>query len=215
MDHYVSGAGSSDPGNEYIELYVSQNAGVPVDITGWTLESAATGKAAIIPKGTPLPMSGIVNAESDIVLTPGQQAIIISGQSPIGASFRDNKCIGYFANFQNFSPTLPLTCPEPSSELSTYYTGYIRDASCIDYVNTLTRCSAVLTPPTTVSGACQSFVLHYLNYNGCVDAHQNDADFAGNTWRVYLGRTNALWRTQHEVVKLLDAQGKTVDAFSY
>ena len=58
-------------------------------------------------------------------------------------------------------------------------------------------------------------MVQYLNYNGCVAAHKNDADFEGNTWRIYLGRYFSMWRTQHEVVKLLDINSKTVDAFSY
>ena len=57
--------------------------------------------------------------------------------------------------------------------------------------------------------------MKYFNYNGCVDAHKNDADFMGNTWRVYLGRSSSMWRTKNELVKLLDKDGKTVDAFSY
>ncbi len=217
MNHYVSGAGSANPENEYIEITVAQNATVPVDISGWTLESAATGAAAVIPKGTEVPTSGIVNAVQDIVLTPGTQALIISGQSPIGASFRDNKCIGYFSTFQKFSPPLPQNCPLPSDELASFYggSGYIRDAACVDYVNTLSRCQAVLSPPANTSGACQSFLVNYLNYNGCVNAHKNDANFEGATWRIYLGRTSSMWRPENEVVKLLDAQGKTVDAFSY
>lgn len=216
LSHGVSDPGASNPNNESLTLYVSPNAGTPVDITGWTLESAATGKTAVIPKGTTLPRSGVVNEQSDIVLLPGQQAIISSGRSPIGASFQENKCIGYYSNFQNFTPSLPQNCPDPSSELQAHYGAYyIRDAACIDYVNTIPRCKTVLTPPTNISGACQSFVLKYLNYNGCVDEHQNDSDFYGNTWRVYLGRTASMWRQQHEVVKLLDKQGKTVDAFSY
>ncbi|HVB20289.1 MAG TPA: hypothetical protein VNF51_03385 [Candidatus Paceibacterota bacterium] len=215
MDHYVSGAGSSDPGNEYISIRVASNAGVPVDLSGWTLESDASGNASTIPKGTSIPTSGIVNPVQDIVLTPGEQAIVISGQSPIGASFQENKCIGYFSTFQNFSPPLPQNCPLSTSEIASYYPDYIRDAACIDYVNTLSRCQVALTPPSDVSGVCQSFLVTYLNYNGCVDAHRNDADFLGDTWRVYLGRSNSMWRTSNEVVKLLDASGKTVDAFSY
>lgn len=216
MSHYVSGAGSQDPGNEYVEIDISSNAGVPVDLTGWTLESDATGNAVTIPQGTEVPTSGIINAVQDIVLVPGERAIVISGQSPIGASFRENKCIGYFSTFQHFSPSLPQNCPDPSSELSSFYgTGYIRDAKCIDYVNTLSRCQVAITPPLGASSACQSFLVNYLNYNGCVTAHRSDADFEGDTWRIYLGRTNSLWRSQHEIVKLLDINGKTVDAFSY
>ena len=215
LNGYVSGAGSSDPGNEYIELSVAENAGVPVDLTGWTIESETTGNASVIPKGTETPTSGIVNEIQDIVLSPGENAILISGQSPIGASFRENKCIGYFSNFQKFSPPLPQNCPEPSDELTSFYPDYIRDEACIDYVKTLSRCQVALTPPAGATSACQSFIANYLNYNGCLNAHQNDADFQSNTWRIYLGHSSSMWRTQNEVVKLLDANGKTVDAFSY
>lgn len=216
MSHYVSGAGSADPENEYIEISVSSSSNVPVDLSEWSLQSDASGASALIPKGTEVPTSGVINAAQDIVLSPGDRAIVISGQSPIGASFRENKCIGYFSTFQNFSPPLPQNCPAPSDELASLYgTGYIRDAACIDYVNKLSRCQVTLSPPVTASSQCQSFLVKYLNYNGCVDAHRNDPDFKGTTWRIYLGRTNSMWRTQRELVKLLDVKGNTVDAFSY
>jgi hypothetical protein len=216
LSHGVSSPGATDPKREYVTLRVSGSAQTPVDITGWTLESDTTGNASVIPKGTELPRSGVINAAQDIVLTPGEQAIIISGQSPIGASFRENECIGYLSSFQTFYPSLPQTCPDPSTELTAHYGEYyIRDASCIDYVDTIPRCKTVLTPPTTLTGVCQSFLVKYLNYNGCVTAHQADADFKGDTWRVYLGRSDSMFRTKHEIVKLLDKDGKTVDAFSY
>jgi hypothetical protein len=216
MNHYVSGAGSADPKNEYIEISISQDAGMPVDLSEWTLSSDASGSSTRIPKGTEVPTSGIINAAQDIILPPGTRAIIVSGQSPIGASFRENKCIGYFSTFQNFYPPLPQTCPAPSTELASFYgAGYIRDAACIDYVNKLSRCQVALSPPVSASGVCQNFLVKYLNYNGCVDAHKNDADFKGDTWRIYLGRTSSMWRTRNEIVKLLDVNGKTVDAFSY
>lgn len=216
MNHYVSGAGSPDPGNEYIEISVAQNAGVPVNLSEWTLKSDATGDASIIPKGTEVPTSGIVNAAQDIVLTPGKRALVISGRSPIGASFRENKCVGYFSTFQRFSPPLPQNCPVPSDELASFYgTDYIRDAACIEYANKLSRCQVALTPPASASSACQAFVVQYLNYNGCATAHGNDADFEGDTWRIYLGRTNSMWRIKYEIVRLVDVNGKTIDAFSY
>ena len=216
MNRYVSGAGSSDPKNEYVELYVAQDAGAPVNLSGWTLSSDATGSSAVIPKGTEIPISGIVNAAQDIIITPGKRAIIVSGSSPIGASFRENKCIGYFSTFQQFYPSLPQNCPTPSDELSTYYgAGYIRDVACIEYVNKFSRCQVALSPPVGATGACQNFMIQYLNYNGCMGTHQNDSNFKGDTWRIYLGRTTPMWRTKYEIVKLLDASGKTVDAFSY
>jgi len=216
MSHSVSGAGSSNPQYEYIEIRVAQNATSPVNISGWTIGSDASGSSTIIPKGTEVPTSGIVNASQDIILTAGMQALVISGQSPIGASFRENKCMGYFSAFQNFYPSISQNCPVPSTELSSFYgPNYIRDAVCIDYVNKISRCQPVLSPPATVSSTCQAFLVQYLNYNGCISTHQNEADFKGSAWRVYLGRSNSMWRTTHELVKLKDTNGKTVDAFTY
>lgn len=216
MSRYVSGAGSTNPRNEYIEISVGQNVGVPIDLSGWRLVSSASGNSARIPQGTETPTSGTINASQNIVLSPGMRAIIVSGPSPIGASFRENKCIGYFSTFQTFNPSLPQNCPTPSSELTTNYgDGYIRDPFCIDYVNRISRCQVTLSPPSGASGNCKNFLTTYLHYNGCVDTHKNDPDFTGTTWRVYLGRTTSMWRTTHEFVKLLDTNGKTVDAFSY
>lgn len=216
MNHYVSSPGASNPNNESIQIGVSQSANVPVDLSGWSVVSEATGNTAVIPKGTQVPESGIINAAQDIVLNPGEHALVISGNSPIGASFEENRCIGYFSSFQNFSPSLPQNCPSASDDLAKYYGGdYVRDPVCIDYVNKLSRCEAVLTPPVTASGLCQNFVVNHLNYNGCVAAHKSDTDFEDGVWRIYLGRSTSAWRSSHEVIKLLDANGKTVDAFSY
>ncbi len=217
LSNYVSNASSSDPRNEYVQIHVAQNAGGPVDITKWVLQSGATGNAEIIPKGTIVPTSGVVNATNDIVLQPGDSAIIVSGESPVGASFRENKCIGYFSGFQVFSPPLPQNCPTASSDLSSFYgTPYIHDPSCIDYTNSLSRCQpAVTTQSSNLSLTCQDFLERYVNYNGCLSAHSNDPDFSGTTWRIYLGRKTSMWRSRYDVVELLDDRGKTVASFNY
>lgn len=216
MSHYISGAGSAFPTDESVDLSATQNSGIPVYLSGWKLVSDITGNVATLPQGTEIPLSGAVNILRDIVLAPGVQATVISGRSPIGTSFRENKCIGYLSTFQRFSPPLPQYCPMPSDDLASFYgAGYFRDDACVDYVDTLKRCETIITPIKTVSAACQNFVTKYINYNGCVDAHKNDKDFLGNTWRIYLGRYSSMWRTKNEIVKLLDTRGKTVDAFSY
>lgn len=215
MSRYVSGAGSANSKNEYLEISVTQNS-VPINLSEWIFASDASGKMARVPQGTEVPRSGVVNAVEDIILAPGDRAIINSGQSPIGASFKENKCMGYFSNFQTFHPSLPQNCPIPSDELEQFYgPGYIRDASCIEYVKRVPRCQVTLSPPVGLSNSCQNFLVEYLHYNGCVNAHKNDRDFLSKTWRIYLGRTEPLWRTKYELVKLLDVNGKTVDAFSY
>lgn len=216
MNHYISGADADNPKDEYVELFVAQNAGLPINVTGWRLVSAATGETGVVPRGTEVPVSGSVNVLQDIVLSPGERALLISGRSPIGTSFRENKCIGYLGTFQSFSPPLPRSCPDPSTELATFYgSSYLRDTDCIDEVDRLSRCETVTDPPENVPQSCKNFMEKYFSYNGCVAAHKNDPDFAGDEWRIYLGAYGSLWRDRHEVLKLLDANGKTVDAFSY
>ncbi len=215
LSHYVSSAGNSDAGKESISISLQSGAASSITLSGWRLVSAASGASAVIPFGTEVPTSGIINEAQPIILKAGDRAIIISGRSPIGASFRENKCIGYFSQFQTFSPSLP-SCPDPSDELVRYYgPDYVRDSACIAYVDKLATCSIALTPPQNLTTSCQDFLTSKLNYNGCMIAHQNDTDFKGHTWRVYLGRTTSMWRPKYEVVKLLDADGKTVDQFTY
>ncbi len=215
LSHYVSGA-AGDPQQEYVTISLSSDATSPVTLSGWSLESDATGNSVVIPEGTEVPMSGSIQALQPVILNPGDQAIVVSGRSPIGASFRENKCIGYFAEYQTFVPELSNSCPAPLDELKQFYgPDYIRDTACIQYVTNLPSCTLSITPPVGVSTACANFLENYLSYNGCVTAHQNDSDFKGTTWRVYLGRSTPMWRSQYEVVKLLDTSGNTVDAFSY
>ncbi len=220
VSNYVSNASTT---NEYLEISVSQNAGTPVDITGWIIGSGATGRTISIPQGTAVPTSGVVNATQDIVLQPGDRAVIATGKSPVGASFRENKCIGYFSNFQTFSPPLPQACPIASNELTTFYPGitYIHDPDCVDYVSRVNRCQVPLNSTSKLNATCQSFLEKYLNYNGCVNAHRSDPDFDGTTWHIYLNHVNKkgevvpLWRARYEFIKVFDANVKTVAQFSY
>ena len=215
LTHRISNASSTDENIEYVQLSVPQNA-LPVNISGWQLVSESTGKAGVIPRGALIPTLGVVNATQDIVLAPGEKASIVSGRSPIGTSFRENKCTGHLQTFQKFSPSLPENCPVPLDELSTYYGPYyIRDATCVEYVKKVPRCETVLFPPSELSAACKGFIRQHLNYNGCVADHRTDADFNGRTWHIYLGLNDHLWRARYEIVKLFDLNRKTVDAFSY
>ncbi|HEX8946633.1 MAG TPA: hypothetical protein VF829_00245 [Candidatus Paceibacterota bacterium] len=216
LSHYVSDAAATDPAHEYVTIRLSSDASAPVDISGWRLVSDTSGASATIPKGTEVPRSGLINATQPIVLNPGDLATVSSGRSPIGASFRENLCIGYFAQYQPFYPPLPITCPTPYDELKSYYgENPERDTACIAYTQGLNRCTLVATPPVNLSGTCASFLTTHINYHGCVNAHENDPHFKGITWRVYLGRDKSMWHKQYEVVRLLDADGKTVDMFSY
>lgn len=210
---HVSGASTT---KEYLQLSLSRNATAPVRITGWWFESQITGKSAAIPGGTLVPTTNAVNQKTSITLSPGEKAYIHTGGSPLGTSFRENKCTGYLNEFQDFTPRLSRSCPRALEELQNYYGPYyMRDISCVDRMKKIGACTAELFPSSKLSRTCRDFARQYLNYNGCVAAHKNDPDFAGKTWHIYLGYSKPLWRGRNEVIKLLDINGKTVGVFTY
>ncbi|HYF29044.1 MAG TPA: hypothetical protein VEA36_01605 [Candidatus Paceibacterota bacterium] len=202
--------------DEYVTLQLSQNAPGPVSISGWRLRSDATYKSATIPGGTELPRRGI-NRTDPIVLQPGDRATITTGDSPIGVSFRENRCVGYFGTSQNFSPHLSSACPSPLAEFERYYEGNkLADDSCYNYLSALPQCT---NPPhrgrPRLTNRCEEFIDEYLDYNGCVAAHQGEQDFRSQEWRIYLERNAKLWKPSREAVRLIDAQGMTVDLYTY
>lgn len=207
---------NSDPKQEYIRLSVSRQAQKPIDISGWTVSSGISGTKEKILTGSNLPLSGTVSRQEDIVLNPGDFAYIISGRSPIGTSFRSNSCIGYFSQFQRFSPSLSRTCPLPEKEIRTQTSINLdRQVDCEQFVQQIPRCTLVTSIPPHLSSECRAFISKNLNYNGCVAAHQQDNNFYKNDWRIYLGRSGEMWRNDREIVQLFDERGRLVDTFSY
>lgn len=211
----TSGAASSDPDEEYVIVSVSAGASGTISTAGWKLMSRETGEGALFPQGTEVPRSGRVNVLSPIVLHPGDQAIVATGRSPVGISFRENACTGYFEEHQDFHPALSMSCPTPSQEYATFYEGSDRNDACLSYVRSIPYCGTETRSSTDVPNSCESFVDEHLNYNGCADAHAKDAGFLGTTWRIFLGSRSELWKRSRETIVLLDAQNKVIDSLSY
>ncbi|MEK9209450.1 MAG: hypothetical protein AAB926_01325, partial [Patescibacteria group bacterium] len=89
-------ADATAPDKEYLEIKADRNNTENVVITGWKLKSSRTNEDIVIGQGAKLAFSGQTNTQQSIILTPGQRAFIITGQSPIGTSFQLNACTGYF-----------------------------------------------------------------------------------------------------------------------
>jgi hypothetical protein len=211
-----SGARRSEAKEEYVRISVSSRADAPINISGWKLISAVTGNSAVIPLGTELPLSGLISENELLELDPGNDAYVITGRSPIGASFRINSCIGYFAQYQTFTPSLRNSCPLPEKELENFSSIDVnRDASCESFVENIPRCSIAPSIPPGISYSCKNFVESNINYNGCVKNHRNDEKFFDDEWRVYLGRSGELWKKDREIIRLYDGEGKLVDQISY
>lgn len=206
----------SDVSQEQIQLYVSGKTETPINITGWTLTSTSSGATVKIPKATYLFFAGSPNTEEDVYVNTGDTIYISSGYSPNGYSFQTNKCIGYLSQFQTWSPSLPYNCPLPKNEnLSGIPQTVINDA-CLDYIDRYPQCRIQTEAlPLNWSYECTNFIYTKINYPSCVSTHKDDADFYGNEWRLYLKRTEKIWKSSRENIVLYDHEGKIVDIHRY
>jgi len=201
---------------EYVIISASRRNNENISIAGWQLESMISKKKIAIGGATPLFISGVINSEPAVSLAPKEKMIISTGLSPIGAYFKINKCTGYFEQFQNFKPTLVKDCPRSNDEFDRFANIPITDDVCEDFVDDIRKCEMTLDSfPIGTSNQCSEFISNTINYTGCVKNHRNDLDFIGSEWRVFLGRSEELWREKREVIRLLDNEGKVVDTFTY
>jgi len=210
----TSGAREADPSREYITIRASRNNKEGVNITGWRLTSGVTGGSYEIGSGSYLPFLGKTTSESAIYLAPGEGAIVTTGRSPIGVSFRINLCTGYLSQFQNYTPSLPISCPAGRDSDLPINTQIFND-ECRDFVNQLSRCQVITQFPDTLKYECRDFVSRTYTYNNCVDTYKDRSNFYGGEWRIFLKRDSEIWKSRYETIKLLDQSGKTVDQLSF
>jgi hypothetical protein len=203
---------------EHVTLTASGKNTTPINITGWSLQSLLSGDRVYIPQGVRTFKMGAVGSLSEIYLDPGGTAILTTGKSPVGVSFRENMCSAYLGQFQTFSPSLDsYQCPSGSTELpATVENLQTYGEECVSFVSTLRTCSLYTGNfPPEINPACRAFVRGALTYNGCVDRYEWRSSFGKNSWRIFLNKEGSLWRSTHDVVRLLDTSGRTVDVYTY
>jgi hypothetical protein len=199
--------------SEFITLSLAWNAPDNLNITGWTLTSNG-GSRAMIGLGTQTPRQGTVNQPEDIVLMKGDNAIIASGRSPIGVSFKENICSGYIGILQTFTPHLSTQCPK--AEETARNLGIDIDTVCADALRAIPACTTYVRPaPEGVSESCTAFIQKSINYNGCVYAHHDAYNFDNRQWRIYLNSTTELWDNDGGTISLYDETGAFVKSVKY
>ncbi len=201
--------------SEFLTIQLAPNAKTAVELTGWRLKSLSTGQEATIGKAVYFPFSNQVNVEQNLKLEPGERALIITGRSPLGYSFRLNQCIGYFEQFQSFTPSLPRECPAPDEEGLPKAPNQLNDR-CLDYLSSYPRCRIPTGGfPDNLSPECKIFLTDKMNYTYCVDHHKNEPGFFKHEWRIYLGRSQTLWKSRRENIELIDPEGVVRDSIVY
>ena len=203
------------PEREYVTLRVSDSVDL-IDMTDWKLFSFSEKKAYRIPRGTQSVQKGRVTEIGILGVTGGDYVVISSGRSPLGVSFRSNKCLGYRQQFKNFYPPLKERCPDPETEIERNGVSFT-DITCHDYTRSLNRCETVLDFPSRISFTpeCKIFLKEFANEEGCVDIHKNDVDFFDNEVRFYLNSEEELWRSERDAIFLIDREGRLVDVLEF
>lgn len=205
------GAGSAseaDPQKEYVEIF--NRRAEPVLITGWTLTNRYGNRAAI-GEGSSYVFSGQVNPQEPIYLKANEKAVVTTGRSPIGTSFKLNICTGYFNQFQKFFPSLAEECPRLSeNEIPINYPN-----ACFDFVNNLSRCRMPTSVPFEVGNDCNNLINEKMSYRACAEGHKNDANFYKPEWRIYLNQGAEFWNNERDYIILRDKDGKLADEISY
>jgi len=210
----IAGAQITPPDREYIRIILPINAAQSEKLSGLIVKSGALDLSATIPDATVIPLQGVAYRTEPVLLRAGDRAIITTGRSPLGTSFEVNTCSGYLNQFQEYVPDLRRDCPTPITELK--LVGPYGESTCRDFVDSLPRCTTSRTaPPSTLSSACKAFIVEKLTYNSCVLRHQNDVDFLTGEWRLFLGKTEEMWKNKQEIIRLTNTKGETLDAITY
>lgn len=224
-------ASAYDPNSEYIVL--TNGGPKDIDITGWQLTNGKASRVypggaggiryssdtAIIPQGVKTFNPLVANYPKDIILKPGERAILITGTSaqpdsyPL-PSFEENSCTGYLNQDYRFPEGIGQSCSYPSSEPG--ISG--QDRACRDYIDSLSSChepTLTFRNDEALSSACRNFIQTHYNYSGCVANHSSDTQFSGNTWHVYLHREWEMWADKYETITLSDRAGNLIAELSY
>lgn len=217
----ASRARTQDPEDEYLTITASSRNEVPINISDWYLESYVTGERVGIPQGARVPVAQhrSQNRLTDIFLLPGERATLQTTESPVDFSFHENVCTGYFAEQHDFSPSLGRRCPDAEDEMVDFTRISVEDDSCYDFVERIGRCEIVPDDEifeADLSRACELFVIDELTYQGCLANHKNDPFFDDvGIWRIYFDRNRAQWRSEREIIRLMDEERRVVDVVEY
>lgn len=204
-------ARSGDPKTEAIEIrYFSTFEGQPINITGWKLKNSDN-QTFTIDTGARLPFTGQVNPQTDVVLRPGESALVVTGVSPISTNFLLNKCIGYLTQFRDFGAVVNKQCPAPNNEPEVRKFG----SQCQLYIRRLPSCFTPMSTPFDLDRECKEYISQNINYSSCVDRHAGDNDFYQSKWVIYLGRAHEIWNNDYETISIFDQSGNLVTEKSY
>lgn len=214
----ISSAREENPNEEYLTIKTARTVTGTLTISDWRLESTVSNISLPLGPGAQLPVFGRVNSELPVAIGANTTVYVVSGRSPVGMSFRLNTCTGYFEQFQDFEPRLPIECPFPTEALTNAtkrFSNYTPSSACRSFISRFGRCETNTNSGPPLESQCQTVAFNDLTYNGCIGLHSNDAGFYKNEWRLFLDQDQELWDQNDDRIRLLDENGFVIDVVSY
>lgn len=192
------------------QLTIQGKANYLINISGWTLASEKFHTSYTIPDAYEIPNHPFLEIKKDIFVHSKSKVIIFSGISPMGASFRLNKCIGYLNQYYSFVPVLPNVCPVMSATATEQFNDY-----CRNVLAQAVNCKEPNPNDILINNDCRAYINEHLNYSKCVEANYAYYDFYRDEWRVYLGYGKEIWENDKDTITLRDKNGLVVAQYVY
>lgn len=178
-----------------------------VSITDFLIETYSH-ESFRIPKGYELP--GLPNSVlGNIILKPGDVAVIFVGTQERKINFKENMCTGYFDQYSNFGGVLIHSCPKIDVSKRLDFSD-----NCVKALQSISTCR-MFNSGTILDNECNEFATEHYSYAGCVRDYGSKTNFYSKRWLVWMNRGIEFFRNGREQVYLKDDAGKLVDTYTY
>jgi len=225
---------SISPRGDKFTLYLNNNTNKEINITNWRIVSSQG--VYLIPKGVNYVDPDYKYKKEDIILPPYGKAKIIATSSPLGFSFRTNKCFKYFLNLrrdvEKFVDYIPYYCKYFSREelFNLRKQGY--SINCLDFLKRIS------CPPRykdlekiVYDSKCMKLIDDLFTYKGCYYNNLNQPDFLTKNWIIFIPTPTTtiyetstlrfkeiyknLYQTRYEEIRLYDNKNLLVNTYIY
>lgn len=194
--------------SDFGEIVLTADWNLPasgLDIKGWKIGSLES--EFNLPGAQDVYTFG--GSQNSLIIRPGDEIHLFSGTGPRG-NFRINKCIGYFAEFGDFTPPLEKRCPAQSYEETNYLS-----SACKNYISSLSACQTPSQAPIVSTDISCYEYLNNINYEGCVSRHRSDPDFSDRSIWVWVGDNLKYFDQGGDIIRIFDRTGKLVSQYRY
>lgn len=116
----TDGVSATSASDEYVVLYASSANSAPIDISGWSVVSAQTGSRMVVPLATTLFTPGSPSKVQGVALAPGSRALLYTGVSPVGVSYRENACTDFLGHMPAYSACVSAQQSEPGFQSNSW-----------------------------------------------------------------------------------------------